>query len=139
MRLFAFERRWIVAIFEAIIPPSACDRLPIGAADLPMGRFVDELMVHTPGRVAVGTRVALWVMVWLAPLFIARPRPFVMLRADERVALLEKLSVSDVYLLRELPQLFKMLATLGYCGAPQVQAAVGITRIDEAPPSWMRQ
>lgn len=128
----------MVSIFEAIVPAGATERLPIGARDLPMGRYADDLVATAPPRVALGYRAAAWIVVLLGPLLTGRPGRFTRMDSEARAGVLARLEKSSVYVLRELPTLFKMLVVLGYCGAPQVQEALGITERDDTPPEWMR-
>lgn len=138
MKLFSFERRWMVSIFEAVVPSGATDAVSLGAADLPMGRYADELVRYAPPRVAFGYRAAAWLIVLFGPLLTGSPARFTKLDPARRAQVLERMERSTVYLVRELPTLYKMLSVLGYCGAPQVQQQLGITRIDDTPPEWMR-
>lgn len=137
MRLLPFERRWMVAIFEAILPSGTSSSVPIGPSDLPMGRFADEVIRVAPARQAFGFRAATWIIALLGPSLTGRPRRFMALDAAGRAAVLDRMSRSSVFVLRELPTLFKMLAMLGYCGVPAVQRQLGVTRVDDTPPSWM--
>src|ERR1700757_3647747 len=98
LRLLRFERRWLVRIFETILPSGA--GLDRGAADVPMGRFVDDFAAHAPLATLIGLRAALW-LVMLAPLLWLRWRPFLGLRDADRVQVLERLRRSDLYLVRE--------------------------------------
>src|SRR4051812_48368100 len=121
MRLFAFERRWFAVVFDTILPSGVSDRLPLGARDVPLDRFVDDLFASAPTRMLAGFRLALWVA-WLAPLFVLRrARLFGGLSRGERLAVLERLRRSDVYAIRELPNLLKTAACLGWAGMPEVQ------------------
>lgn len=138
MRLFGFERRWMVTIFESIVPSGASETLTLGAADLPMARYVDDLVAASPGRVALGYRAAAWIIVIAGPLLAGRFGLFTMLGPDERAEVLAELEQSRFYVLRELPTLYKMLVVLGYCGAPEVQRQLGVPVADEPPPEWMR-
>ena len=61
------------------------------------------------------------------------------LGADERMAVLERMRQSDVYLVREMPLLFKTVGCLGFCGLPQVHEQVGIEPRDTTPPEWARE
>lgn len=137
MRLLAFERRWMVAIFEAVLPSGVVPSVSLGPADLPMARFADEVVRVAPTRQAIGFRAAAWILALLGPALTGRPRRFMALDPADRAAVLDRLSRSRVFVLRELPVLFKMLAMLGYCGAPDVQRQLGVTRVDDTPPSWM--
>ncbi len=136
MRLWRFERRWLVEVFQTILPSRADPQLSLGAADLPIDRFIDDLTMHAPRRLVLGLRLALWVVVFSPLVLSRRLRTFFGLGRADRVALLDRLRQSRWYLLRELPVLLKSVACLGYCGHPAVQAQIGIRPIDERPPSW---
>ena len=137
MTFFSFERRWLRAVLDAILPSGAHPRLDLGARDLPLDRFVDDLLQRAPMLAVLGVRASLWVIT-LAPLFRGRLRLFPSLAAAEQIALLEALAQSRIHLLREVPVLLKTLACLGYCGLPEVQRRVGIEPVASAPPRWAR-
>ena len=46
--LLGFERRWLHAVFEAILPSGAHPTLTLGARDVPMDAFIDDLWAHAP-------------------------------------------------------------------------------------------
>jgi hypothetical protein len=132
-RLLRFERRWLVQIFETLLPGDAT--LP-GAGQVPMGRFVDDFAARAPLAAVLGLRASLWLLM-LAPLvLLRRPRSFLGLPPEDRLALLERLGRSDRYLVREAALLFKIVGCLGLCGLAPVQRRVGIHPVDETPPSW---
>jgi hypothetical protein len=136
MRWFAFERRWLRAVFDALLPSDAHPRVTQGARDQPLDRFVDDLLASSPRRFLLGLRVSLW-MVALAPLVVLRrPRTFAGLGPDERLAVLERIRVHRVYLIRETINLLKMVACLGWGAMPAVRAQIGLERADAAPPAW---
>lgn len=136
MRLFGFERRWLLAVFETILPSGTSGGTRLGARDLPLSGFVDELVRYSPLDVVWGIRLSL-VMLLFAPLFVlGRWRTFHGLDAEARLACLEQLRASSLYVVRELPLFFKLLACLGYAGHPSVHAELGIEPRDEQPPSW---
>jgi hypothetical protein len=139
LRLFRFERRWLARVFETVLPSGTDPTMALGARDVPMGRFVDDLLVNAPLLTVVGLRAALW-MVMLAPLpCLRRFRTFTGLNAGERSALLDRLRRSDRYLVRESVILFKIVACLGFCGLGPVQRRLGIHPTDSTPPSWARE
>jgi hypothetical protein len=138
LRLFNFERRWLTAVFAVLIPAGADERMPYGAAQAPMGRFVDELLEHAPLQFVAGLRACLW-MVMLSPLFLlGRLRTFLGVEHATQLALLDRFRTSNVYLVRETPLLFKTIGCLGFCGLPAVQQQLGIHPTDAAPPDWAR-
>lgn len=136
--MFAFEKRWLREIFETVIPSGGSRQLPEGAGDVPIDGFVDDLMAHAPQQFRIGLRACTW-LVMLSPLFvIGRPATFLALEEADRMRVLERFRDSDVYLLREMPLLFKTIGCLGFCGVPRVQARLGIFPRDEEAPSWAR-
>jgi hypothetical protein len=136
LRMTRFERRWLLRVFEALLPRGADPRIPFGAADVPMGRFVDDLLAESPLEFIAGLRLCLW-MLMLAPLVVLRrPRSFLGVGPIEQAAVLERLRTSDVYVVREAPMLLKTIACLGFCGVPAIQGSIGIHPIDTSPPSW---
>lgn len=135
LRLLRFERRWVVAIFETVLP--AGERaLPLGAADAPLGRFLDDFLARAPLMAVLGLRASLWLLM-LAPLFVLRrPRTLLGLSRPDRLAVLERLRRSDVYLVRESALLFKIVGCLGFCGLAPVQQRLGIFPTDSTLPPW---
>jgi len=135
LRLLRFERRWLVRVFEAVLPPGD-PTLALGAAQAPMGNFVDDFLARAPLPAVLGLRAGLW-LVMLAPLLVlGRPRTFLGLSPADRFALLDRLRKSDLYLVRESATLFKIVACLGFCGLPPIQQRIGIYPTDETLPSW---
>lgn len=120
------ERRRLCALFEAVLPPET--------AGVPLERFLDALVSRAPARVVLGLRGAL-LFVRLAA--VLRGRRLSRRTPAERVALLEDLRASDVYLVREVPTLFKALAGFAGFGHPAGQRAFGLPT-DATPPEWAR-
>lgn len=139
LRLFNFERRWLVAVFAVVIPAGADERMPYGAGQAPMGRFVDDLLERAPLEFVLGLRACLW-MVMLSPLFmLGRLKTFLGVGLSVQLVLLERFRTSNVYLVRETPLLFKTVGCLGFCGLPAVQQRLGIHPTDDEPPDWARR
>jgi hypothetical protein len=136
MSLTSIERRWLCSIFATILPTSEADLSP-SATDLPMERFVADLNRSAPSDFNLGLRVALWVVMLSPPFMLGRLHTFAGLSADERLAVLRRLAASEIYLLREVPLLLKMIGCLGYCGAPEVQSRLGIPLSNPAVPAWL--
>ncbi|MGM0577953.1 MAG: hypothetical protein ACQEXJ_19660 [Myxococcota bacterium] len=137
MGLLSFERRWLLAAFETILPGGVGPMLPADVGERTAG-FVDELFVRAPTETLVGVRAALW-LVTLGPLlWRLKLRPFHRLRPADRVAFLEALEGSRVHALRELPALLKLLACTARAGLPSTQRAAGQARPDATPPEWAR-
>lgn len=136
MRLFAFERRALVVIFDTILPSGAHPKLPMGARDIPILRFFDDAERDAPFDFMIGLRAALWV-IWFCPLLaIGRLRTFKRLTGDDRIRVLRWLQRRPTYFFREIPTIVKTVACLAYCGLPQIQAKIGIERRDATVPAW---
>jgi hypothetical protein len=137
-RLFRFERRWLARVFDSLLPPAPESGLP-GARDVPLGRFIDDLLAASPLVSVTGLRAALW-LVWLAPLFLHRRLvAFGGLAPAGQNALLDRLRRSDVYLVRQAVTFLKILACLGLCGLGPVQRRLGIHPTDVTPPAWAKK
>jgi hypothetical protein len=135
LRLLRFERRWLVAIFETVLPTGEA-ALPLGAAQAPLGRFADDLLARAPLAAVLGLRGALWLVMLAPPFVLGRPRTFLGLAPADRIALLDRLRKSDRYLVRESAALFKIVGCLGFCGLTPVQQRLGIHPTDRTLPPW---
>lgn len=129
LRLFGFERDWLAAVLEDVVP---------GAGDVPIRRFVDDLLAHAPLEFVFGLRACLWFVVLCPPFVLRRAKTYFGLEREERLAVHARLKQSDRYVVREMPLLFKMIGSLGYCGLPEVQAEIGIEPRDQEPAEWAR-
>jgi hypothetical protein len=129
LRLFGFERQWLVGVLEDVVP---------GTREVPLRRFVDDLLAHAPLEFVAGLRACLWLLVLSPPFLLRRMKSYFGLSFEERLAVHARLKSSSSYVIREMPLLFKMLGCLGYCGLPEVQAEIGITPRDSEPAEWAR-
>ncbi len=136
--LTSFERRWLLTICDAIIPSDAHDVVSSGAAAAPLGRFYDDVFSRSPVDMRAGIRAAVWVVTWLPLLWRLKLRPFGRLRRDDRVALLRSMAGSRFYLVREIPNLLKIITCMGWSAMPEVQAQLGMPNPDATPPGWAR-
>ena len=136
LRLLNFERRWLFAVVATILPGGSSNRLPWGADDVPLGRFLDDLLDSAPLKFVAGVRACIWMLLLCPPLVLGRLTTFFGLNTSERLKLLERLKSNRVYVVREMPLMFKMVACLGYCGLPTVQKRIGIHPTDTTPPEW---
>jgi hypothetical protein len=139
MTLLGFERRWILEVFAAVAPGGAHPLLPEGAEGPLMSRFLDDLAKRAPTHFLLGLRACAWVVMFSPPFVLGRWKMFTGLSAEEKFRLLDELAESDVYVIREMPLLFKTIACLGFCGLPAVQAKIGVHPIDASPPAWARR
>jgi hypothetical protein len=138
MTLLGFERNWLLAIFDTVVPSGADERIPEGAKSAPMDRFLDDLLAHAPAHFCLGLRACTWILS-LSPIFVlGQLRFFASLSPEDRIGLLRRFSASPNYVIREMPLLFKTVACLGFCGLPDVQSRLGIRPVDAIPPEWAR-
>lgn len=135
--MFAFERRWACAVFDAILPRGVDERLPLGARDFPLDRLVVDLERRAPLQFLIGLRLAIWLMIFCPIWVLGRPRRFHRLAVDAQQRCLDKVGNSRIYLLRETLMLLKMVACLGYGGMPIVQQQLGISPTDATDPDWV--
>jgi hypothetical protein len=134
-RLSNYERRLLLDLLVSLMP-SGDPAMPIGAADVPLGRFIDDLLDSAPLQFVAGVRACLWIVV-LSPLFVLRRfSTFFGLEPGEQVQCLRKLRDNPIYVVREIPTLLKTIGCLGLCGLPHVQHRLGIHPIDATPPRW---
>ena len=129
LRLFGFERDWLVAVLTDVVP---------GSEGVPLRRFVDDLLGHAPLEFVFGLRACLWLLVCSPPFTVRRFRSYFGLEREQRLAVHARLKHSPFYVLRELPLLFKMVGCLGYLGLPDVQERLGISPRDEEPAEWAK-
>lgn len=128
-----WEKRWALSVFEAIYP-SGTEQFPIGAKEVPMARFIEDFFKHTSFQSRWGLRLALIVFQILPFLFIKRFHLFHRLSSTEKQEYLERWYHHRFYLFRQVALLFKMVASLGFCGFPEVQDAIGYVKPNREPP-----
>lgn len=129
----------MLVVFDAMLPSGADERVPTGARDVPMDRFLAAVMRRAPLQFALGLRVALWLVLLCPLLVIGRPRTFLGLSAADRARVLERLAASRSYAVRELPNLLKMVACLGWGSHPDVRRQVGVSAPGDRPPAWVSE
>lgn len=136
MRLFNFEKAWLLTLIAAIFPSGSCEKLPVGSASTPLEGFIDDIYRSAPFETRLGIRAATW-LCYLAPIWMwFRFRTFKSLSDDERVKLLEAMDTSKTYVVRELPTLIKTVGALGFCSLPAIYRQVGIDVPAGVMPDW---
>jgi hypothetical protein len=122
VELSALERGWAEQIGQALIPRGLLD----GEVDrLPLGEGFAEDCRQSPWFAAVGLRAGL-LLVWLSPIWLGgRLRTFSGVEDDVRVALLERLLVSRLYLVRMAMLLVKLTACGVAIGHPSAIRRLG--------------
>jgi len=127
MSLMKFERKWAAAVFDGVLPANADPRIPVGArdADVAMVALFEDARASVPPRVALGLRVALW-LVALAPLFtIGKLVTIGGLECLDRERVVLALLGSPFYFVRQLTMLLKAFGALFFLAAvPSVRDAI---------------
>jgi hypothetical protein len=139
MSLFAFERRWLVSIFQAIFPnePPASIRGE-GQDDPFLARFLHSFFAGAPSQVRWGVRLAAWFITFYPLCWRLKCRTFHRLSAQDQEACLMSLGASRFYMIREIPMLLKIVSAMGIFGLPAQQTRLGAKIPDREPPAWFR-
>lgn len=120
-RLTRLEARWVGAVSGAFAPQSE---------EVDYAGALDAFLAHVDWSVALGMRAGFFLLN-LAPLWYGlRPRTLNSLPLDERCALLDRMTRSRSYLVRELVLLSKTIAAMALFRVPAVRAASGYDRED---------
>ena len=120
-----------------MLPSNIEGGLQRGAATVPTDAFVSELEKHVPGETLLGIRAATWIITLIPLLWRFKLRTFGALRSEDQYLLLNRLEQSRFYLVRELPNLLKIVVCMAWCSDPRVQADLRFLTPDTAPPSWL--
>ena len=124
MSLMKFERGWAQAAFEGLFPSNVDARIPVGARDADMVGLFEDARLAVPPRVALGLRVALWIVA-LAPLFtIGKLVTIGGLHGLDRERVLLALLASPFYFVRQLTMLLKAFGALFFLSVPGVREAI---------------
>lgn len=121
MSLTKMERSWARVVFGAMFP-SVDPRVP-GADSMDAGAALQGVCETVPLRVALGIRIALWLVV-LAPLVHFKFRTLPGLDAGTREAVVLTLLSSRFYFVRQLTLLLKAFGALMFVAAPGVRAKI---------------
>ena len=112
MSLLGFEKRWAQAAVSGIFPVREGARVNVPYDTVDIGGSFDETLEIVPFRVAIGMRLAIW-LIALAPLFvIGRFATIASLGLVERDRVLARLIASPMYLVRQMTLLFKAFGAL---------------------------
>lgn len=124
MSLMKFEHQWAEVVFDGMFPAKADARIPMGARDADMVGLFEEARNMVPARVALGLRLALW-LVAMAPLFTIGKLVTIggLADADRERVLLALLS-SPLYFVRQLTLLLKTFGAFFFLTAPGVREAI---------------
>lgn len=136
MKVSALERRWIASICQAILPKQGETFLP-GGETLPIEAFVDEFFAYTPGGSSIGVRLATWVIMFVS--LVRYGTRFGKLDRARQADLLNAMSSSKWYAIRELPMLLKLVAFMAWDGDPKVHRSLGVLLHDGSSPEWLEK
>ena len=124
MSLMKFEHRWAESVFDGMFPANVDPRIPLGARDADMVGLFEDARAAVPPRVALGLRLALW-LVALAPLFtIGKLVTIGALAGADRERVLLALLSSPLYFVRQLTLLLKAFGAFFFLSAPGVREAI---------------
>ena len=123
-RMTGLERGFAAAAFDGIFPRGSDERLPQGAADGDMVGLFENARACVPPRVALGLRVAVWIVA-LAPLVtIGKFATIASLATTDRERVVLALLSSNVYMIRQLTTLLKAFGALFFLTFPGVRNAI---------------
>jgi hypothetical protein len=111
----ALERAWLATLVDAMIPalPAGEGRAAVPAAKADRLRDdLAQLLDGMPGLQRLALRLAVWLVAWLGPLAVGRLPTFRRLAPADRDRVLTRLGTSDLYLVREMVVLLKLVAGL---------------------------
>jgi hypothetical protein len=136
--MFTFEQKWLRVIVMAMLPEGKSEALPYGPYDLDFQAFLIHLLGEVSLKVRFGLRISVW-MIHFAPLVMVFGfRTFRALAPAAQQDVLYRLSHSPVFIVRELPNLIKLVVCLGYFGHPTIQKCMGFPEVDPLPPRWVQ-
>lgn len=119
-QLTSIENAWAEAALGAIFPGSREDGLA-GIGSMDVRGYLRDAMRRVPLRVALGLRVAVW-LVALAPIFVlGRFATIARLAAAERERVVAALVANGVYAVRSLALVLKTMGALLYAGDDAVR------------------
>jgi acyl-CoA reductase-like NAD-dependent aldehyde dehydrogenase len=104
-KLLPIERRWAELLYDAVYPANADQRFGERARGADLVADLDDMLENLAPLAAVGLRAAFWFHA-AAPLLLYG-KPLTAMSQEERLALIERIGSSNIYLLRQLGVLLK--------------------------------
>ena len=117
-----WERRWRDALCAAMVP-AATSTLP-GLDSVDTAEFWREYERHAPELLRLGFRASVWALSLAPAVVLGKPTTFARLTTEDRDRLLEEVSASRFYLVRQLPMTVKLLSCFAYLRDDDVRARV---------------
>ena len=118
-----WEARWRDALCSAMVPDTTDPALP-GLGDVDTAAFWDEYQRTAPALLRLGFRMSVWALTLAPPVLLGKPRTFARLAPEDRDRLLDKVTRSRFYLVRQLPLTVKLLSCFAYLRDDEVRARV---------------
>jgi hypothetical protein len=122
--MFAFERRWAHATLEGFAPPTGPGLAPRDVTIDWMAAW-DIMNDGGTAKARIGTRLAVWIMVFAPLWMLIAPRTLPSLSIEERSRVIDRLLTSKIWLVKELALLVKLIASMALLGDPTLRARSG--------------
>jgi hypothetical protein len=124
MKMTRFERRWAHAALDAMFPRNAHPKLPLGAADLDVDGYLDDLAEAWPLFAFLGLRAA-FALISFARIVVLRTfRSYHRLTLEQRVRVLDAMYASSNYIVRGAVVLVKATGGIFYGSEDAVRLAL---------------
>jgi|LNFM01.1.fsa_nt_gb hypothetical protein len=133
------EKRIARGTYDAMYPGDPDGRVKTGIADGDIEGFLDELGESWEWLAFTALRGGLWLIALSAIVFARTLRPFWTLERDKRLAVLDRLYKSDVYVVRQVITMQK--ATAGFLYGAMIRSEIAPGRapaVDEALVEWRK-
>jgi hypothetical protein len=131
--LTSFERRAAHAAYETIFPGPDRGSLPLGAADMDLDAFLDDIMANIPLEPMIGLRLAFLILAF-APLFVlGRFATLMSLEVEDREHVIQRVYDSPYYLIRSTVVGLKAIGALFYCGDRRIRPLIVGSQQPAAP------
>jgi hypothetical protein len=118
-----WERRWRDALCTSMLPGNAGQPLP-GLDSVDLEEFWRAYERAAPVLLRFGFRAAIWALTFSPPFVLGKPTTFPGLEPEDRDRLLDRMSGSRFYLLRQLPLTVKLMSCFAYLRDDRVRKQV---------------
>ncbi len=138
MKQSAIERRWTLAILDAIFPRDASEDLSAGILDLDVEAYLEDTFAKVPVVSGLGMRAGFAAIALSPPVTIGKLRTIDRLEQADRVRVIEKLYRAPFYHVRQLVVLAKTTGAMLYCASP-ASRQVMLGPFDDIADAGLRQ
>ncbi len=134
MGLFRAEERWLRSELVALIPPEG--EMPLSADDAGAVDIFADMIDHLPRLTGLSLHATVVFVEFAGPLFgLKKTGRFSNLSDDQKTECLKRLSISRLYLVRQMAMLLKMIACFAWGADPRVRRSLGYDR----PPRFVQR